>query len=68
MFVKPAPGLSIVDPDLNDFLPVEGREVPDTDYWHRMKLADDVIEVAPPAAPVIPQPQFSRATPPSTAD
>ncbi len=36
MIVKPAPGLLIRDPDLRDFLPAEGRDVPDTPYWRRL--------------------------------
>jgi hypothetical protein len=47
MFIKAAEGLRIVDPDMNDFLPADGREVPDTPYWHRMKLAGDVVEAVP---------------------
>ncbi|MDB5853290.1 MAG: hypothetical protein JWR22_1331 [Herminiimonas sp.] len=47
MFVKPAPGLVIRDPDLKDLLPAEGREVPDSDYWHRRVLDKDVVESQP---------------------
>lgn len=43
MYVKPAPGLVIRDPDLRDFLPQEGREVPDTDYWNRRLRDGDVV-------------------------
>ena len=52
MFVKPAPGLVIRDPDLRDYLPTEGREVPDSDYWQRRVLDKDVVftKAAPPAA------------------
>ncbi len=45
MFVKPSPGLKIRDPDLKDFLPDDGREVPNTDYWLRRVRDQDVIEV-----------------------
>jgi hypothetical protein len=49
MYVKPAPGLSIRDPDLKDLLPESGRLVPDTDYWLRRVRDNDVIEAeAPP--------------------
>ncbi len=44
MYVKPAPGLRIVDPILRDFLPEEGRLVTPTDYWHRRLRDGDVIE------------------------
>lgn len=50
MFVQPAPGLVIRDPDLKDLLPVEGREVPDNDYWHRRVLDGDVHLVDPKRA------------------
>ncbi|PXX49374.1 DUF2635 domain-containing protein [Aquitalea magnusonii] len=48
MFVKPAPGLSVRDPDLLDLLPDEGREVPDTDYWQRRVRDKDVELVGAP--------------------
>lgn len=51
MFVKPAPGLVIRDPDLKDLLPAEGREVPDSDYWHRRVLDKDVVEGKPASKP-----------------
>lgn len=52
MFVKPKPGLQIRDPDLRDFLPAEGREVPETLYWTRLlHVYGDVVPVDPPAAP-----------------
>lgn len=44
MKVKPAPGLKIRDPDLKDFLPEDGRDVPETDYWHR-RLRDKDVEL-----------------------
>ncbi|QCO13995.1 DUF2635 domain-containing protein [Azospirillum brasilense] len=52
MFVKPKPGLMIRDPDLGDFLPAEGREVPATDYWNRLlHIYRDVVLADPPAPP-----------------
>lgn len=51
MFVKPAPGLLIRDPDLKDFLPAEGRDVPETPYWTRLlHVYRDVVPVDLPAA------------------
>jgi len=51
MYVKPAPGLVIRDPDLKDILPPEGREVPDTPYWQRLlHVFHDVELASPPAA------------------
>lgn len=43
MYVKPAPGFTIRDPDLLDYLPPDGREVPETDYWHRRVRDGDVV-------------------------
>lgn len=48
MYVKPAPGLNIRDPDLQDLLPVSGRLVPDTDYWLRRVRDKDVFEAQAP--------------------
>lgn len=45
MLVKPAKGLAVRDPMLLDLLPPEGRDVPDTDYWHRRLRDGDVIEI-----------------------
>lgn len=43
MFVKPAPGLRIPDPDLHDYLPEQGRDVPDAPYWQRRIHDQDVV-------------------------
>lgn len=48
MFVKPAPGLTIRDPDLFDFLPAAGRDVPETDYWNRRLRDGDVVAAEAP--------------------
>lgn len=54
MFVKPAAGLSIRDPDLLDLLPPEGREVPDSQgYWHRRVRDGDVQLVQSPVAETV---------------
>lgn len=61
MYLKPAPGLRIVDPLLRDFLPEEGRLVTPSDYWHR-RLRDGDVVLTPAAvaaevsAPPIPAP------------
>jgi hypothetical protein len=53
MFVKPAPGLLVPNPEagkvLPRFLPMDGAEVPDTEYWRRRIADGDVIASA--AAP-----------------
>ncbi|RJF81654.1 DUF2635 domain-containing protein [Azospirillum cavernae] len=50
MRVKPAPGVAVRDPDLKDFLPEDGREVPDTPYWNRLlHVFGDVTLVVPVA-------------------
>lgn len=50
MYVKPNPALTIRDPDLRDYLPEEGREVPDTHYWRRRLRDGDVVSVSAPKA------------------
>lgn len=47
MFVKPAPGLKIRDPELKDFLPDEGREVAESPYWSR-RIRDNDVTVSSP--------------------
>ena len=51
MFVKPAAGLTIRDPDLGGYLPATGRDVPNTEYWHR-RLFDRDVEITTPS-PVV---------------
>lgn len=55
MRVKPNAGLQVRDPALKDFLPEEGREVDDNDfYWHRRLRDKDVILVQPPMEQPLP--------------
>jgi hypothetical protein len=49
MFVKPAPGLAVRDPELRDLLPAEGREVARNEYWLRRVLDGDAVESVPAA-------------------
>lgn len=57
MFVKPAPGLVIRDPDLKDLIPAEGRNVPnDNMYWHRRLRDGDVVLAKETAAPAMTSP------------
>jgi hypothetical protein len=51
MYVQPAPGLVIRDPDLRDHLPPEGREVPSSDYWNRRLRDGDVVLAKPQQNP-----------------
>lgn len=48
MFVRPAPGLAIRDPDLRDVLPAEGRDVPESQYWYARLRDGDVVAPQPP--------------------
>ena len=50
MYLVPAEGLSIPDPDRRDRLPAEGREVPSSDYWNR-RLRDGDVRIGTPPAP-----------------
>jgi len=49
MFMKPAPGLAIRDPDLMDLIPADGRDVPESPYWVRRLRDGDVTLAAPPS-------------------
>lgn len=56
MFVKPAPGLVVRDPDLKDLIPAEGRHVSDDSmFWHRRLRDKDVVLAKPPAENAAPQ-------------
>jgi hypothetical protein len=54
MRVRPArPGLLIPDPDApaqDRWLPAEGRDVPDTEYWRRRLADGDVVPSSKPRA------------------
>ena len=56
MYIKPAPGMRIVDPaQMNTpdaFLPPAGREVQASEYWHRRLRDGDVVAADAPADPV----------------
>ena len=47
LFVKPREGYKIPDPQLRDFLPADGREVPHDVYWLRLLQDGDVTEAQP---------------------
>lgn len=51
MFVVPHPGYAIPDPAMagtpDDFLPPEGREVQESDYWNRLVRDGDVTVETP---------------------
>lgn len=49
MFVRPAPGLTIFDPDSGQYLPEAGQIVPRSGFWLRRLADGDVLEAA--AAP-----------------
>jgi len=50
MYVKPAAGRSVPDPERGGLLPSEGADVPDTQYWLRRLADEDVVKADP--APV----------------
>lgn len=52
VFIIPAPGRAVPDPDAKDLLPATGREVPRTAYWVRRLSEGDVVEK--PAKPIKP--------------
>ena len=49
MYVVPKSGLNIPDPDMGDFLPAEGRNVPETAYWLRRIKEKSVFKGSPTA-------------------
>jgi len=51
MHVYPKPGLKIFDPQLKDYLPMEGRAVPPTPFWHRRLQDGDVTLEKPQSIP-----------------
>lgn len=64
MFVKPAPGLVVRDPQTRVQVPEDGRDVPETSYWLRRLRDGDLVQAAQPgpapksapaAAPAAPQ-------------
>lgn len=60
MFVKPAAGLSVPDPERGGLLAAEGREVEPTTYWHK-RIEDKDVDVVPtPAADVQTSEQSTR--------
>lgn len=50
MFVKPALGMKVRDPETRRHLPEAGAEVPPTTYWLRRLKAGDIV-AAPPQRP-----------------
>lgn len=48
MYLKPAEGRKVADPDRNDTLPADGREVEFTQYWQRRVADGDVVEASRP--------------------
>lgn len=59
VFITPAPGRAVPDPDAKDLLPAAGREVPRTAYWVRRLNDGDVFEK--PTKPAKPTPTDEAA-------
>ena len=51
MFLKPAPGRSVPDPERGGLLIEGGRNVEPTQYWLRRLEDNDVIEAEPEPEP-----------------
>jgi hypothetical protein len=57
IYVTPAEGRNVTDPERGDLLPAGGRSVEDSQYWRRRLAAADVtITPAPEDPPVTPDP------------
>lgn len=55
MYVKPAPGLRVIDPVRKQFMPDDGQEISDTDlYWARRLRDGDVVRIKALASPIAP--------------
>ncbi|NHR08009.1 DUF2635 domain-containing protein [Chromobacterium haemolyticum] len=50
MFVKPVGGCEIADPERGDLLSLEGRDVPENQYWLRREAEGVIERTAPPEA------------------
>lgn len=48
MFVKPKAGLKVRDPITRQWLPDEGGEVPEDQFWTRRLLCGDVVRAQIP--------------------
>jgi hypothetical protein len=54
MFIKPAPGIKVRDPNSKLHIPETGVEVSATDtYWARRLIDGDVVEVQAAPSPVL---------------
>lgn len=51
MYVKPADGLNVPDPERGGLLAAAGRKVDPTTYWHKRVQCGDVVVVADADAP-----------------
>lgn len=49
MYLTPAPGRMVQDPERGDQLPALGREVSDNQYWQRRLIDGDVVRGQAPA-------------------
>ena len=61
LYVKPAPGRTVPDPERAGYLPEAGEFVPRNAYWLRRITDKDVIEADPPA-------QIEQAEEPAPAE
>ncbi|MEA9997053.1 DUF2635 domain-containing protein [Pseudomonas sp. 10B1] len=66
MHVYPSQGLLVRDPVKQDFLPVEGREVPDSAFYWLRRLGCGDVTLTPPGIPVsvtiVPEPRITKTT------
>jgi hypothetical protein len=60
MFVKPAEGRTVPDPETGTPLPTEGAFVRRSGFWVRRVKSGDAVEAAPPKGAKAP-----KATPPA---
>lgn len=67
MYIKPAAGLRVIDPVRKQFMPAEGMDVDDHDfYWARRLRDKDVVLSSPPGATPTNKPAADQAPAAST--
>jgi len=68
IYLKPAEGITVPDPELGGHLPPEGREVNDSPYWRRRLKDKSVILADAPADPAPKKPRKPAAPAPGDSE
>ncbi len=72
IFIKPAPGIKLFDPETNKFIPADGMKVKKTQYWSRRVAEGGAVIVSigneKPAPEPAPEPAPGPAPDPEPAE